>query len=179
MPPKTVAVLGAVCLTTGWLLASMLTPPVAKLQSLPERRTGRAAVAANEPAAAFAEHLHLRMQQAPVAPVPRRNPFTFGSEPRAAAGGPVSASGPRAALGAPEAPMPVVDVPTGPIYSLSGIGATDSPDGRVLTAVLSDGNTVYLVKAGDQLGAYKVVAVTDDSATIADAGGAQVVLRLR
>jgi hypothetical protein len=75
--------------------------------------------------------------------------------------------------------MPVVDVPTGPIYSLSGIGATDSPDGRVLTAVLSDGNTVYLVKAGDQLGTYKVVAVTDDSATIVDSGGAQVVLRLR
>src|SRR4029078_12926060 len=41
MPPKTVALLGAVCLTTGWLLASMLTPPVAKLQSLPQSRTRR------------------------------------------------------------------------------------------------------------------------------------------
>ena len=67
MPPKTVAVLGAVCLTTGWLLASMLTPPVAKLQSLPERRTASAAAAASDPPAAFTEQLHLKLQQAPAA----------------------------------------------------------------------------------------------------------------
>src|SRR5215210_9399281 len=57
MPPKTVALLGAVCLTTGWLMASMLTPPVAKLQSLTDRRNARPAAAVHEQAAAFTEQL--------------------------------------------------------------------------------------------------------------------------
>ena len=178
MPPKTVAVLGAVCLTTGWLLASMLAPPVAKLQSLPERRAAaRSAAPAAEPAA-FTEQLHLRLQQAPTAPVPRRNPFTFGSAPRAA-----SLKGAPAASAAQDGgSAPVVEtapVPTGPIYALAGIGATQTGDAVTFTAVLSDGNTVHLVNAGQTVGGYKVVTVSENSVTLADAQGAQTILRLR
>ena len=36
-----VAFVGAICVTIGWLLASMLTPPVARVQSLPQERTAR------------------------------------------------------------------------------------------------------------------------------------------
>ena len=178
MPPKTVAVLGAVCLTTGWLLASMLAPPVAKLQTLPERRTSRPATTAVEPAAAFTEQLHWRLQQAPTAPVPRRNPFTFGGKTRSSA----SVAGQPAATDAPAAAAPVLEVapvPSGPIFSLAGIGSTISAGGVLLTAVLSDGNTVHLVSAGETLGGYKVVTVTEDSVTLADAQGAQTILRLR
>ena len=91
----------------------------------------------------------------------------------------MSPSGARTAAATPETPMPVAEVPTGPIYSLSGIGATDAPDGRVFTAVLSDGTSVYLAKPGDQVGTYKIVEVTETSATIVDSRGGQVVLRLR
>jgi hypothetical protein len=180
MPPKTVAVVGAVCLTTGWLLASMLAPPVARLQTLPERRAAaRPATPPPEPAAAFAEQLHWRLQQAPVAPVPRRNPFTFGSAPRTS----VAPAGRPAAPGTPTvgaAPvMDVAPVPSGPIYALAGIGSTQMADGVRLTAVLSDGNTVHLVNAGESVGGYKVVTVTEDSVTLADQQGAQTILRLR
>jgi hypothetical protein len=48
----------------------------------------------------------------------------------------------------------------------------------VHTAVLSDGYTVHLVKAGDTLGGYRVVEVTESSVTLADADGAAYVLRL-
>lgn len=178
MPPKTVAVLGAVCLTTGWLLASMLAPPVAKLQTLPERRSSRPAATAVEPTAAFAEQLHWRLQQAPVAPVPRRNPFTFGGKTRSSAG----VAGQPAAAAVPAGAAPVLEVapvPSGPIFSLAGIGSTSSADGVLLTAVLSDGNTVHLVNAGQTIAGYKIVTVTEDSVTLADAAGQQTTLRLR
>ena len=179
MPPKTVAVLGAVCLTTGWLLASMLAPPVAKLQTLPERRSSRPAATAVEPTAAFAEQLHWRLQQAPVAPVPRRNPFTFGGKTRSAAGvaGQPAAAAVPAGGAAPV--LEVAPVPSGPIFSLAGIGSTSSADGVLLTAVLSDGNTVHLVNAGQTIAGYKIVTVTEDSVTLADAAGQQTILRLR
>jgi hypothetical protein len=177
MPPKTVAVVGAVCLTTGWLLASMLTPPVAKLQSLPERRAVRPAAPAGDTPAAFTEQLHWRLKQAPVAPVPRRNPFTFGSQPRVAS--PVGGVTADLSSAAPDAAIDVAPVPTGPIFSLAGIGASASENGPQFTGVLSDGTTVHLVKAGEDVGGYKVVAVTEDSVTLADAQGVQTTLRLR
>jgi hypothetical protein len=48
----------------------------------------------------------------------------------------------------------------------------------VHTAVLSDGYTVHLVKAGDTVGGYRVVEVTETSVTLAGADGAAYVLRL-
>ena len=77
VPTRTVAVICAVSLTVGWLLASTLTPPVAQLQSLP----ARAERPSQQPAeSTFAEQLHFRMQQAPEPPAPRRNPFQFRAE---------------------------------------------------------------------------------------------------
>jgi hypothetical protein len=42
MAPKHVAFVGAICVTIGWLLASTLSPPVARVQSLPPQRQDRA-----------------------------------------------------------------------------------------------------------------------------------------
>ena len=75
--------------------------------------------------------------------------------------------------------LEVAPVPSGPIFSLAGIGSTASADGVLLTAVLSDGNTVHLVNAGQTLAGYKIVTVTEDSVTLADAAGQQTTLRLR
>ena len=66
------------CLTVGWLLASTLTPPVARLQSLPERAQDRRHCRAES---TFTEQLHFRLRQAPDPPQPRRNPFVSGSRP--------------------------------------------------------------------------------------------------
>lgn len=173
MPPKTVALIGAVCLTTGWLLASVLTPPIANLQDLPDRRTS-APPQPVEPIASepFSEKLHALLRQAPAPPVPRRNPFAFGSRSRAV-GTTASPLEGRPAPAPPPAPIVV-----GPRFALSGTAASDVAGILVHTAVLSDGYTVHLVKAGDTVGGYRVVEVTESSVTLADADGAAYVLRL-
>ena len=167
IPARTVAVIGAVCVTVGWLLAATLTPPVAQSQSLPERADKPPAAATDS---AYAEQLHFRLRQTPDPPMPRRNPFSFGQAPRPAPAPSVRAE-PVAdiALSAP-APLQV-----GPRFKLSGIGVT----GDVRTAVLAEGQTVHIVKPGDALAGYTVVAITDDSVTLAESSGLQHVLRLR
>lgn len=175
MLPKTVALIAAVCLTAGWLLASLLMPPVATLQVLPERHAVSPAVRHESPPP-YAEQLQLKVGQAPLSPSPRRNPFVFGTRERVAATRTNEHPTPLDQL-TPDTPLfaPIV----GPPYSLSGIGVTETPDGEVRTAVLSDGMTVHLVKAGDAVGGYRVTLVTDDAATLTDAAGAQYILRLR
>ena len=175
MPPKTVAVIGAFCLTTGWLLASLLTPPVAKSQALPERRDNPQPVSAQE-IEPFVEPLRLRRSEAVIASTPRRNPFVFGNRTRPADSATRSSS--PAAPSAPIEPQAVA-APVGPIYWLSGIGVSETPQGIVRTAVLSDGTTVHLVKIGNTVGGYTVVEITDVSATIADGSGTRYSLRLR
>lgn len=174
MPPKTVALIGAVCLTTGWLLASMLTPPIANLQDLPDRR----ATAAPQPAPQipsfepFSERLQSLLRQAPAPPVPKRNPFSFGNRSRSI---PATAS-PSEARQAPAPPPAPIAV--GPRFTLSGTAVTDVAGNPVHTAVLSDGYTVHLVKAGDTVGGYRVLEVTESSVMLEAADGAAYVLRL-
>jgi hypothetical protein len=173
MAPKSVALIGAVCVTVGWLLASMLAPPVAQLQS---RGTGRASRATTAPDAnVFTETLQLKLhRQETAAPTVRRNPFVFGARERVPAPGPSTAP----AFDRPAEPPAAPTVVTPP-YSLSGIGETRGADEIVRTAVLSDGTTVHLVKAGGTIGAYAVVAVDANAVTLADASGARFVIRLR
>ena len=165
MPPKTVAVVSAVSVTIGWLLASMLTPPVARLQSLPETRPTPAAAVA-DPATAYAE-LVLNQRAAPKPPQPRRNPFVFESR----SAGPTRAVTPQMELPRPQ--------PVRPTYRLSGIGISETADGVVRTAVLSDSVTVHLVKAGDTIGGFTIGEVTDSDVVLIDASGVRFVIRLR
>jgi hypothetical protein len=174
MPVKTVAVIGAACAFAGWLLASVLTPPVARLQSLPERRAVRAAATPEAPAA-FSERLHWKLQQAPAPPTPRRNPFRFGARTSATAVAVSTSTGTVAAAEGPLATAP----PAPPPLTLSGIGIATSEAGDVLTAVVSDGQSVHLVKVGDSVAGYRVIDVTDGSLTLEAPSGARRVLRLR
>jgi hypothetical protein len=174
MPPKTVALIGAGCLTTGWLLASLLTPPVAKVQALPERRANPQP-ASTQDVEPFVEQLRPRRSEAVIASTPRRNPFVFADRTR-----PVE-DATRSSPTSPPVPMeqPAVAVPVGPIYSLSGIGTSETAQGIVRTAVLSDGTTVHLVKVGETVGGYTVVEISDVAATLADSSGIRHSLRLR
>jgi hypothetical protein len=167
LPWKSVTLIGATCLTTGWLLASMLTPPVALVQTLREGpATPPRATAAP---AAFTEQLRLRLQDAPDPPTSRRNPFVFGRRER-----------PLPAASVATEATPIVDpapiAPLGPIYELSGIGVTN--DER--TAIISDGNSVLLAKVGATVGRYQVLEITDTSVTLLSATDQrQLILRLR
>jgi hypothetical protein len=159
----------------GWLLASVVSPPVAELQVLPSQ--ARAVPPRSESSARpYLEQLHLKLRSAPQPPVPRRNPFAFESSPHRRGNADLTAQSRRDAL-TMEAPQ----VPTaiGPALRLSGIGSTNSPAGPVWSAVISDGQTVYLVTPGESVAGYSVVTITEDSVTLADAAGTQRTLRLR
>ncbi len=176
MAPKTVALSGAACLTIGWLAASLLSPPVARLQTRPTPRTARPAASSNTDDA-FTETLRLKLERNTSAPTLRRNPFVFGS--RRTRDGGERRGGPRRAAAMNRLQPPAAPTVVGPPFKLSGIAATTGPDGEVRTAVLSDGTTVHLVKAGDRIGGYAVGAVSADSVTLTDGSGAEFVIRLR
>ena len=172
MVSKPVALGAAACLAIGWLAASMLSPPVAQLQT----RQGRATrvVDKEPPPVAFTETLRLKLQRDDRAPSVRRNPFVFGTR---------ALSSPPAMSAAADVDRPA-DPPAAPAivtppYVLSGIATSATPDGDVRTAVLSDGRTVHLVKAGERLGGYTVASVDDDAVTLVDASGTRFAIRLR
>jgi hypothetical protein len=171
MRPKLVALIAASSVSVGWLLASLIVPPVAKLQGLPARVESRPAPQVDDATTPYTEQLNLRLQQAPLAPVPRRNPFVFGA--RTATPRPSLAAAPREPEVA-EAAIPPAPVITGPRLRLTGVGSTAG----VWTAVISDGVTVHLVKVGETVNGYAVVEIREDRVTIGDASGAQWTLRM-
>jgi hypothetical protein len=176
MRPKHVALIAAAALTTGWLLASIVSPPVAELQVLPlddDRAVPQERESTGTP---YTEQLHLKLRSAPQPPVPRRNPFAFDSSRQSTTSVGVTAPPRR---DAPATELPQAAIVTGPSLQLSGIGSTNSPAGPVWSAVISDGRTVHLVTVGQSVAGYSVVAVTENSVTLADATGAQWTLRLQ
>jgi hypothetical protein len=165
MAVKHVTLIGAACLTLGWLLASTLTPPVARVQSLPP------APATAQPAASVqvpeTKHLHVRLKQNRPLPQNRRNPFIFATPARATLAPPAE-PGVLDQEAAEPTPMP-----TGPAFVLSGIGI----HGSERTAVLAVDDTVSIVRVNDVLGAFTVTAIGDDSITLMR-GDERFVLRL-
>ena len=159
----------------GWLAASLLSPPVATLQTRPVPRTARPP-ASSTTTDAFTETLRLKLERNTSAPILRRNPFVFGSREQAAT--PIATARGAGANEEPAAP-PAAPTVVAPPFRLSGIAVTAGADGEVRTAVLSDGTTVHLVKAGDRIGGYVVGAVNADAVTLTDASGAEFVIRLR
>jgi hypothetical protein len=155
MPPRTVALIAAVCVTIGWLLAATLTPPVARLQSLAD--PARSPAALEEPP--LTERLNFRLREVPAAPTLRRNPFSFGSRARTSA--PVGEREPAPVDATHAEPAPVPRPPAFD-YSLSGIGIA----GSVRSAVLTDGAGIHIVKVNDTFAGYTVVEITDESVTL-------------
>jgi hypothetical protein len=172
MRPKFVALIVAASLSTGWLLASMVSPPVAELQVLPPRDQPRETPRETTSATSYSEQLHRKLQAAPLPPVPKRNPFVFGTRERVMAPAPARTAPMSDAPVSEPLPAPVA---TGPSLRLAGIGTT----GTARTAVISDGMTVHLVKVGETVGGYAVVEITESSATLVDAAGAQWLLRMK
>jgi hypothetical protein len=173
MRPKLVALIAASSVSVGWLLASLIVPPVAKLQGLPARVEPRPAPLADDAVAPYTEQLHLRLKEAPSAPVPRRNPFVFAGRSAAPRASSTLAPPPSETETSQVAILPAPLV-TGPRLRLTGVGST----GGVWTAVISDGATVHLVKVGETVNGYAVLDIKEDTVTVADASGAQWTLRM-
>jgi hypothetical protein len=160
MQPRNVAFVGAIGVTIGWLFASTLAPPVARVQSrLPDRNPPRAA---DEPPASLIVQLEqLDARPLPTTPEGRRNPFVFGAR----IARPSSTVEPLEAglQSGSELPAP----PPGPSFVLSGIGIS----GDVRTAVLTaTGTDVLLVKVNDIVDGYTVAEISESSVTLTREG---------
>lgn len=151
MTPKHVAFVGAICILVGWLLASTLTPPTARVQSLPERPAPRRESAE----APLTEQLHLRLNEVRPAPANRRNPFVFAGRDRDRVDESVTSVTPVEAV----AVEPRV---AGPPFVLSGIGIS----GDTRTAVLASGDDVRIVAVDDAIDGYTVAEITNHTVTL-------------
>ncbi len=152
MPLKNVGILGAVCVLVGWLLASTLTPPVARVQSLPKQPPPREAGQDRQ----FTEQVQLRRSDARPTPENRRNPFAFVTRSRITPEAPTAVTAPSPSFAEAQ---PIV---TGPAYVLSGIGIS----GDVRTAVLTTGDDVLIVKVNDVIGGFTVSEISDEGVTL-------------
>jgi hypothetical protein len=154
MQTSRVAFVGAICVIIGWLVASTLSPPVARVQSRPQER---AKAPEQVPELQFTEQLSPRLRQVAPVPVGRRNPFAFAPRQRAEQ---LPAAEQQVTL-APAADS--TPIRTGPAYVLSGIGIA----GDVRTAVLTTtGEDVRIVKVDDVVGEFTVAEISEQSVTL-------------
>lgn len=170
VPPRTVAVVGVVGVAIGWLLASTIAPPVARLQSPPQPGHERAP-APEEPST---ERLRLAVPRPPVEPARQRNPFTFDERPPAREAARGAAHGPaRRETEVIEAQIP--GGPPGPALTLAGIGI----QGETITAVLTDGIDVWIAEPGTIVRGHRVIDITATGVVLETPTGGRVVLALR
>src|SRR4051812_36636104 len=109
-----------------------------------------------------ASRLRTLMAQAPM-PVPNsRNPFSFAA--RAARVVPA----PSSALAAGSEPAPVAPAPL-PALTLMGIAEDTTPAGPRRTAVIAEGETIYMVAEGEAVGErYRVTRIGADAIELED-----------
>ena len=158
----------AAAATAGYLMSGTSTQPTPDVRA-PQSSVARPTGANTIPDSGFAEKLQERMKRAPT-PARGRNPFAYGSRAVAA---------PREVAEPLPPPMPVNIEPPLPVFKLSGIAATQTTDGKALTAIVIDNGTLVFVKAGDKLSnGYSVVSVDEMSVTLIDASGVTQTLRL-
>ncbi len=167
--PRSVGLIAAAAVATGWLGASLTTEtPAAQVQVSAAPPRVQAAVVLPR-----AERLR---EHTPAAPQPKgtRNPFVYGQR----VARPAVPTFSRVEAPAPvEAPLPTP--PPAPMFRLSGIAANAEAGATVVTAIINDNGSLVFAKIGDKLSnGYSVSGLDERSVTLADATGATVVLRL-
>lgn len=176
MRRRTVTLIGVVCVLTGWLAASVMSPRIASLQSVPDVADSKAIRSpARDGTTSYSDRLRGKLRErSPQQPSPRRNPFLFGAREGARTKGAARAASPSVD------PATLASPPSGPQFDLAGIGTSAGPGGAIQTAVISATGTVLLVRAGDTLpGGYRVLRVHDDSVVLIGPANEELILRLR
>lgn len=121
------------------------------------------------PSTRFTQQLRERLKT-PVTPERGRNPFVYGTH--------LSSDAVGREEPAEAAPAPPPEPPA-PIFTLSGIAASQQDGVTVFTAIVIDNGTLVLAKAGDQLSnGHSVVRVDEMSVTLVDSAGVTHTLRL-
>jgi hypothetical protein len=175
MHPRTVALIAALSLASGWLASTVVSQDPQSTVPADAPR-GPRPLGRQDAGAPYTQQLRLKLQEHPRSPSPGRNPFVFGTRRPAAA-----PAATRATELAPPPDEPVA-APSAPLlrFDLSGIAMNRQDDVEVFTAIVNDNGSLVFVKAGDRLSnGYTVVRVEETAAVIADAAGVEQTLRLR
>ena len=173
--PRTVVLIGAVSLASGWMAGNIASPAMQEAP-IPRRTTGPRPLSSGATSVTpYTAQLRQKLEEHPRSPRTGRNPFIFGSRP-AAPSVPMSSAGAR---DVPTEERVFFLPPPAPAFKLSGIAASEKDGAVVLTAIVSDNGSMTLVKAGDKLsGGHSVLRVDDKSIVIVNAAGVEQIVRL-
>lgn len=167
LTPRSVGLMVASAVASGWLGAAATQSPVAE----PSASVATSAPLGPPAAVPRAENLRERLSEPPL-PSRGRNPFVYGTRaPR---------STPSFRVPEPPAEMPVMQaLPPVPVFKLSGIASNAEGGTTVLTAIVNDNGAMVFAKAGDKLSnGYSVVRVEETSVTLVDSTGVTQTIRL-
>jgi len=171
LTPRSVGLMVAAAVASGWLGASVTQSPAAEQSS----RVASGPRPLGSPAPMpRAENLRERLSEPPL-PSRGRNPFVFGARvPRS------TTSRDRSEPPTDTPAMPVAEaLPAMPVFTLSGIASNAEAGVTVLTAILNDNGAMVFAKPGDKLSnGYSVVRVEETSVTLIDAAGITQTIRL-
>ena len=174
---RTVVLVGAVSLALGWAIGGGLASQPSGNQAGSSGRGPRPlGVEQARETAPLTRQLRLKLDQQPARPQPARNPFVLGARAPAAAPAGRPASAPDPVDPNDDVPPP----PPGPTFTLSGMASSAGPDGPIFTAIITTGQGLLFVKAGDELpGGYVVADLQEAMVTLRDSSGGERTLRLR
>jgi hypothetical protein len=169
---KSVATIGVV----SGAVVTLLATAAPSIHSRPNTIASTASIDSQQGAALITATARLRERVSPQTrpSASTRNPFAFGQ-----AAAPPRPARDRAAQ--PLASRPSTDASPGPpSFTLVGLAEDRTPDGTVLTAILSSPGALQFVKQGDRVdGRYQVAAITSDSVELRDDAGPPLILRLK
>lgn len=179
MAPRTVGIIGALCVLVGWILGTTIAPPVASLQTAPTPASATRASPATPGDSAFTARLRASRAQAgqstqDIGGSTTRNPFRFGDAPTAVPRGAAVPSR------TPAVSAQIVSEPLPPLIELSGIATARRDGADQHTAVLRVDGILVFASAGDSLpGGSLVVEVREQEVVLRDPSGAERSIRLR
>ena len=175
MQPRTVGLIVAAALATGWLMGGGATSQDPSVDRSRGQSSVRPLGTSPTPVAPYTNKLRERMKDQPATPERGRNPFVYG--PRG--GSRPSMSGRRSTPEPEAAPEPAPFVPPAPVFRLSGIASNQQDGTTVLTAIIIDNGVMVFAKTGDKLSnGYMVVRVDETAVILADSAGVTQTLRL-
>jgi hypothetical protein len=175
MHPRTVALIAALSLASGWLASTVVSQDPQSTVPADAPR-GPRPLGRQDAVAPYTQQLRLKLQEHPRSPSPGRNPFVFGQRRPATA----PAASRATELASP--PAEPIEAPIAPVlrFDLSGIAMNRQDDVEVFTAIVNDNGNMVFVKAGDRLSnGYTVVRVEEATVVIADIAGVELILRLK
>ena len=175
MQPRTVGLIVAAALATGWLMGGGATPQEPPVDRSRGQSSVRPLGTSPTPVAPYTSKLRERLKDQPATPERGRNPFVYGAR---GASRP-AVSGRRPAEPEVATPEPAPFVPPAPTFRLSGIASNLQDGTTVLTAIIIDNGVMVFAKTGDKLSnGHMVVRVDETSVILADSAGVTQTLRL-